>query len=214
MADKNEKNLLEFLNKIKKVFPNDLMIYHNYYIIPGIKSSEKLDGLVLLVIEEKYRELLSTVLNEKNSYEILSIDDFKNNIGEDMSEYYTEISDNYFKLPNSYDDDDSIIETLLSETSSEDIIWNRLSDQIDISKTFFDNKSTYELKITDNKYNISDVVTIGKELFPHLTEKNIDVLYYTSKYDASRDLFITYFDFRWSYFQMICRYFSIPILNN
>jgi len=209
--DKSQKKLLDFLNKVKKVFSKDFMIYHNYYIIPGIESSEKLDGLVLLIVNDKYREELSLIFNEKKSYNIESIDLLKNNIeNENVSDYYNEISDSEFKLPYSYDDD-ALIKTVLDDVSKPDIVWNKLSDNKDIIKIFFSDKASYELPIYDYERKKKDTITIGKELFPHISEKNIDLLFFTSKYIEDIDLYMTYFDFRWDYFQMICRYYSIPL---
>ena len=106
MTKKELNNLKLFLNKIKRVFQEDIMVYHNYYIIGGVESQEKLDGMVLLIIDDDYKKLLSYVLNENNSYYIPNMDKFREEVNNDVEEYtaYEQIDDVDFKIPNSYDD--------------------------------------------------------------------------------------------------------------
>lgn len=213
MTKKELNNLKLFLNKVKRVFQEDIMVYHNYYIIGGVESQEKLDGMVLLIIDDDYKKLLSYVLNENNSYYIPNMDKFREEVNNDAEEYttYEQIDDVDFKIPNSYDDE-AIIETLLSETSNPDVVWHKLSDQSKISEMFFDSKLTYDLPLydKDGKTEI-DTIVISKSLFPNISEKNIDSIFYFSEYIEDRDLYATYFDFRYDYYQMLCRFFSIPL---
>lgn len=212
MTSKEKNNLKLFFNKVKRVFQKDIMIYHNYYIIGGDDSNDKLDGMVLLIVDDKYKDLLSYVINENNSYYISDIDKFREELDNDVDEYitYEQINDSEFKIPNSYDDE-SIVETLLSETSNPDVVWTKLSEQNKIAETFFGDKLTYDLPLYDKDGNEVDTIVISKNLFPNISEKNIDSIFYFSQYLEERDLYVTYFDFRYDFYQMLCRFFSIPL---
>lgn len=186
-----KKSIIEdMLTKVVKVFPTDIHIVFNTYIIGGTKSEESTSGYFICRISDKLKDEMNNIFDSKKVYYI-------SNIRTDKSD----VNKNAHILPDNESIPVAYKINYLNDIISKVEIWSPLlMSQNDIDKLFDDN-STIELFSNNDKI---PSLLLGKNMFPTLTEKTLDKLYYS--YLGVKD------DYNQVLFNMNTDYFELYML--
>lgn len=100
-----------------------------------------------------------------------------------------------------------LIEVFNDNFSNPDIIWENMGTKDELIKSIYQDKRIFNMKIpNENSY-----ITIAKQLFPIVTEKNISGAFMNlRKDDEFDDLYILMIDFVFSHFRFQAIYHSVP----
>lgn len=190
-----DKDLVkESMTKLVSVFPNDVYIVHNKYIIAGDKSEESTVGYYFCIFQNDMFMEWKKLYPDNPVIYIKSLRESK--ISREV-EFITDAS-----LIQSLE---KKIETYVNETINADKSWKRFEFKDDMLEKIFTNNESVNL-FSDKKE-----IIISKTIFPLITAKTINNVYYTFGDIDSRGLNTLYIQYDHEYFQLNMKYFYLPL---
>ena len=190
-----DKDLVkESMTKLVSVFPNDVYIVHNKYIIAGDKSEENTVGYYFCIFQNDVFMEWKKLYPDNPVIYIKSLRESK--ISREV-EFITDTS-----LIQSLE---KKIETYVNETINADKSWKRFEFKDDILEKIFTNNESVNL------FSDKREIIISKTIFPLITAKTINNVYYTFGDIDSRGLNTLYIQYDHEYFQLNMKYFYLPL---
>lgn len=190
-----DKDLVkESMTKLVSVFPNDVYIVHNKYIIAGDKSEENTVGYYFCIFQNDVFMEWKKLYPDNPVIYIKSLRESK--ISRDV-EFITDTS-----LMQSLK---KKIETYINETVNVDKSWERFEFKDDMLEKIFTNNESVNL------FSDKREIIISKTIFPLITAKTINNVYYTFGDIDSRGLNTLYIQYDHEYFQLNMKYFYLPL---
>lgn len=190
-----DKDLVkESMTKLVSVFPNDVYIVHNKYIIAGDKSEENTVGYYFCIFQNDVFMEWKKLYPDNPVIYIKSLRESK--ISREV-EFITDAS-----LIQSLE---KKIETYVNETVNADKSWERFEFKDDMLEKIFTNNESVNL------FSDKREIIISKTIFPLITAKTINNVYYTFGDIDSRGLNTLYIQYDHEYFQLNMKYFYLPL---
>ena len=190
-----DKDLVkESMTKLVSVFPNDVYILHNKYIIAGDKSEENTVGYYFCIFQNDMFMEWKKLYPDNPVIYIKSLRESK--ISREV-EFITDTS-----LMQSLK---KKIETYVNETINADKSWERFEFKDDMLEKIFTNNESVNL------FSDKREIIISKTIFPLITAKTINNVYYTFGDIDSRGLNTLYIQYDHEYFQLNMKYFYLPL---
>lgn len=190
-----DKDLVkESMTKLVSVFPNDVYIVHNKYIIAGDKSEENTVGYYFCIFQNDMFMEWKKLYPDNPVIYIKSLRESK--ISREV-EFITDAS-----LIQSLE---KKIETYVNETVNADKSWERFEFKDDMLEKIFTNNESVNL------FSDKREIIISKTIFPLITAKTINNVYYTFGDIDSRGLNTLYIQYDHEYFQLNMKYFYLPL---
>ena len=190
-----DKDLVkESMTKLVSVFPNDVYIVHNKYIIAGDKSEENTVGYYFCIFQNDMFMEWKKLYPDNPVIYIKSLRESK--ISREV-EFITDTS-----LIQSLE---KKIETYVNETINADKSWERFEFKDDMLEKIFTNNESVNL------FSDKREIIISKTIFPLITSKTINNVYYTFGDIDSRGLNTLYIQYDHEYFQLNMKYFYLPL---
>lgn len=190
-----DKDLVkESMTKLVSVFPNDVYIVHNKYIIAGDKSEENTVGYYFCIFQNDVFMEWKKLYPDNPVIYIKSLRESK--ISREV-EFITDTS-----LMQSLK---KKIETYVNETVNVDKSWKRFEFKDDMLEKIFTNNESVNL------FSDKREIIISKTIFPLITAKTINNVYYTFGDIDSRGLNTLYIQYDHEYFQLNMKYFYLPL---
>lgn len=190
-----DKDLVkESMTKLVSVFPNDVYIVHNKYIIAGDKSEENTVGYYFCIFQNDVFMEWKKLYPDNPVIYIKSLRESK--ISREV-EFITDAS-----LIQSLE---KKIETYVNETVNVDKSWERFEFKDDMLEKIFTNNESVNL------FSDKREIIISKTIFPLITAKTINNVYYTFGDIDSRGLNTLYIQYDHEYFQLNMKYFYLPL---
>ena len=190
-----DKDLIkESMTKLVSVFPNDVYIVHNKYIIAGDKSEENTVGYYFCIFQNDVFMEWKKLYPDNPVIYIKSLRESK--ISREV-EFITDTS-----LIQSLE---KKIETYINETVNVDKSWERFEFKDDMLEKIFTNNESVNL------FSDKREIIISKTIFPLITAKTINNVYYTFGDIDSRGLNTLYIQYDHEYFQLNMKYFYLPL---
>lgn len=190
-----DKDLVkESMTKLVSVFPNDVYIVHNKYIIAGDKSEENTVGYYFCIFQNDVFMEWKKLYPDNPVIYIKSLRESK--ISREV-EFITDTS-----LIQSLE---KKIETYINETVNVDKSWERFEFKDDMLEKIFTNNESVNL------FSDKREIIISKTIFPLITAKTINNVYYTFGDIDSRGLNTLYIQYDHEYFQLNMKYFYLPL---
>lgn len=190
-----DKDLVkESMTKLISVFPNDVYIVHNKYIIAGDKSEENTVGYYFCIFQNDMFMEWKKLYPDNPVIYIKSLRESK--ISREV-EFITDTS-----LIQSLE---KKIETYVNETVNIDKSWERFEFKNDMLEKIFTNNESVNL------FSDKREIIISKTIFPLITAKTINNVYYTFGDIDSRGLNTLYIQYDHEYFQLNMKYFYLPL---
>lgn len=190
-----DKDLVkESMTKLVSVFPNDVYIVHNKYIIAGDKSEENTVGYYFCIFQNDMFMEWKKLYPDNPVIYIKSLRESK--ISREV-EFITDTS-----LIQSLE---KKIETYVNETVNIDKSWERFEFKDDMLEKIFTNNESVNL------FSDKREIIISKTIFPLITAKTINNVYYTFGDIDSRGLNTLYIQYDHEYFQLNMKYFYLPL---
>ena len=190
-----DKDLVkESMTKLVSVFPNDVYILHNKYIIAGDKSEENTVGYYFCIFQNDVFMEWKKLYPDNPVIYIKSLRESK--ISREV-EFITDTS-----LMQSLK---KKIETYVNETINADKSWERFEFKDDMLEKIFTNNESVNL------FSDKREIIISKTIFPLITAKTINNVYYTFGDIDSRGLNTLYIQYDHEYFQLNMKYFYLPL---
>ena len=190
-----DKDLVkESMTKLVSVFPNDVYIVHNKYIIAGDKSEENTVGYYFCIFQNDVFMEWKKLYPDNPVIYIKSLRESK--ISREV-EFITDTS-----LMQSLK---KKIETYVNETINADKSWERFEFKDDMLEKIFTNNESVNL------FSDKREIIISKTIFPLITAKTINNVYYTFGDIDSRGLNTLYIQYDHEYFQLNMKYFYLPL---
>ena len=190
-----DKDLVkESMTKLVSVFPNDVYILHNKYIIAGDKSEENTVGYYFCIFQNDVFMEWKKLYPDNPVIYIKSLRESK--ISREV-EFITDTS-----LIQSLE---KKIETYVNETINADKSWKRFEFKDDMLEKIFTNNESVNL------FSDKREIIISKTIFPLITAKTINNVYYTFGDIDSRGLNTLYIQYDHEYFQLNMKYFYLPL---
>lgn len=190
-----DKDLVkESMTKLVSVFPNDVYIVHNKYIIAGDKSEENTVGYYFCIFQNDVFMEWKKLYPDNPVIYIKSLRESK--ISREV-EFITDTS-----LIQSLE---KKIETYVNETVNVNKSWERFEFKDDMLEKIFTNNESVNL------FSDKREIIISKTIFPLITAKTINNVYYTFGDIDSRGLNTLYIQYDHEYFQLNMKYFYLPL---
>ena len=190
-----DKDLVkESMTKLVSVFPNDVYILHNKYIIAGDKSEENTVGYYFCIFQNDVFMEWKKLYPDNPVIYIKSLRESK------ISREVEFITDAF--LIQSLE---KKIETYVNETINADKSWKRFEFKDDMLEKIFTNNESVNL------FSDKREIIISKTIFPLITSKTINNVYYTFGDIDSRGLNTLYIQYDHEYFQLNMKYFYLPL---
>lgn len=190
-----DKDLVkESMTKLVSVFPNDVYILHNKYIIAGDKSEENTVGYYFCIFQNDVFMEWKKLYPDNPVLYIKSLRESK--ISREV-EFITDTS-----LIQSLE---KKIETYVNEIVNADKSWERFKFKDDMLEKIFTNNESVNL------FSDKREIIISKTIFPLITAKTINNVYYTFGDIDSRGLNTLYIQYDHEYFQLNMKYFYLPL---
>lgn len=203
-----KKTIRDLFVKLSNFF-TDFYIIYNYYILPGDKSDETTRGYYYCILEPDIMELCRKL--NPNGTDIIHVNSVRN--AKDNMDLISFISDQNEKK--------KIINKLTEyknkfETDTSELYWDYLHFNEDEKKALFNSESIiFTVNMYDENQDVcgQTSVVISKTLFPLLTEKTFNSLFYSyiDNYSGNNELHQLLFEFHYEYFQLNMRYLFIPL---
>lgn len=191
---KTKDLIKESMTKLVSIFPNDIYIIHNRYILAGDKSEENTVGYYFCIFDNEVFMEWKKVYSDNPVLYIKSLRESK------ISREVETITDK-----NTIESLEKKVEMRVNETINVDRQWTRFEfSEDDIQKIFTNNESF-------NLFTDSKEVIISKTIFPLITAKTINNVYYTFGETDSRGLNTLYIQYDYEYFQLNMKYFYLPL---
>lgn len=191
---KDKDFVKESMTKLVSVFPNDVYIVHNKYIIAGDKSEENTVGYYFCIFQNDMFMEWKKLYPDNPVIYIKSLRESK--ISREV-EFITDTS-----LIQSLE---KKIETYVNETVNVDKSWKRFEFKDDMLEKIFTNNESVNL------FSDKREIIISKTIFPLITAKTINNVYYTFGDTDSRGLNTLYIQYDHEYFQLNMKYFYLPL---
>lgn len=190
-----DKDLVkESMTKLVSVFPNDVYIVHNKYIIAGDKSEENTVGYYFCIFQNDMFMEWKKLYPDNPVIYIKSLRESK--ISREV-EFITDTS-----LIQSLE---KKIETYVNETVNVDKSWKRFEFKDDMLEKIFTNNESVNL------FSDKREIIISKTIFPLITAKTINNVYYAFGDTNSKGLNTLYIQYDHEYFQLNMKYFYLPL---
>ena len=190
-----DKDLVkESMTKLVSVFPNDVYIVHNKYIIAGDKSEENTVGYYFCIFQNDVFMEWKKIYPDNPVIYIKSLRESK--ISREV-EIITDIS-----VIASLE---KKIDAYINETVNIDKPWERFAFKDEIVEKLFTNNESVNL------FSDSKEIIISKTIFPLITAKTINNVYYTFSDTNSKGLNTLYIQYDNEYFQLNMKYFYLPL---
>ena len=191
---KTKDLIKESMTKLVSIFPNDIYIIHNRYVLAGDKSEENTVGYYFCIFDNDVFMEWKKVYPDNPVLYIKSLRESK------ISREVETITDK-----NTIESLEKKVEMCVNETINVDRQWARFEfSEDDIQKIFTNNESF-------NLFTDSKEVIISKTIFPLITAKTINNVYYTFGETDSRGLNTLYIQYDYVYFQLNMKYFYLPL---
>lgn len=191
---KTKDLIKESMTKLVSIFPNDIYIIHNRYVLAGDKSEENTVGYYFCIFDNEVFMEWKKVYPDNPVLYIKSLRESK------ISREVETITDK-----NTIESLEKKVEMCVNETINVDRQWTRFEfSEDDIQKIFTNNESF-------NLFIDSKEVIISKTIFPLITAKTINNVYYTFGETDSRGLNTLYIQYDYEYFQLNMKYFYLPL---
>ena len=191
---KTKDLIKESMTKLVSIFPNDIYIIHNRYVLAGDKSEENTVGYYFCIFDNDVFMEWKKVYPDNPVLYIKSLRESK------ISREVETITDK-----NTIESLEKKVEMCVNETINVDRQWARFEfSEDDIQKIFTNNESF-------NLFTDSKEVIISKTIFPLITAKTINNVYYTFGDIDSRGLNTLYIQYDHEYFQLNMKYFYLPV---
>lgn len=191
---KTKDLIKESMTKLVSIFPNDIYIIHNRYVLAGDKSEENTVGYYFCIFDNEVFMEWKKVYPDNPVLYIKSLRESK------ISREVETITDK-----NTIESLEKKVEMCVNETINVDRQWARFEfSEDDIQKIFTNNESF-------NLFTDSKEVIISKTIFPLITAKTINNVYYTFGETDSRGLNTLYIQYDYEYFQLNMKYFYLPL---
>lgn len=191
---KTKDLIKESMTKLVSIFPNDIYIIHNRYILAGDKSEENTVGYYFCIFDNEVFMEWKKVYPDNPVLYIKSLRESK------ISREVETITDK-----NTIESLEKKVEMCVNETINVDRQWKRFEfSEDDIQKIFTNNESF-------NLFTDSKEVIISKTIFPLITAKTINNVYYTFGETDLRGLNTLYIQYDYEYFQLNMKYFYLPL---
>ena len=191
---KTKDLIKESMTKLVSIFPNDIYIIHNRYILAGDKSEENTVGYYFCIFDNEVFMEWKKVYPDNPVLYIKSLRESK------ISREVETITDK-----NTIESLEKKVEMCVNETINVDRQWTRFEfSEDDIQKIFTNNESF-------NLFTDSKEVIISKTIFPLITAKTINNVYYAFGETDSRGLNTLYIQYDYEYFQLNMKYFYLPL---
>lgn len=193
--------ITDVLTKISNVFKNDIYVVDYLYCIGGDESEEKNETKIVLQFSPDVIELWKELSPDNGCFYIKSVKDaktdFANNIVTNLA------SDKVTEIHNRVNEVNDFVE--MTET------WDSFSFSEEELATLFDNNGSIELF---NQNDEIPSVTVAKNIFPLVTAKTVNKLYYKvylPDEDNAEELVNMITQFTADYFQIYSRMEYIPM---
>lgn len=191
---KTKDLIKESMTKLVSIFPNDIYIIHNRYVLAGDKSEENTVGYYFCIFDN------DVFMEWKKAYPDNPVLYIKSLRESKISREVETITDK-----NTIESLEKKVEMCVNETINVDRQWARFEfSEDDIQKIFTNNESF-------NLFTDSKEVIISKTIFPLITAKTINNVYYTFGETDSRGLNTLYIQYDYEYFQLNMKYFYLPL---
>lgn len=191
---KTKDLIKESMTKLVSIFPNDIYIIHNRYVLAGDKSEENTVGYYFCIFDN------DVFMEWKKAYPDNPVLYIKSLRESKISREVETITDK-----NTIESLEKKVEMCVNETINVDRQWTRFEfSEDDIQKIFTNNESF-------NLFTDSKEVIISKTIFPLITAKTINNVYYTFGETDSRGLNTLYIQYDYEYFQLNMKYFYLPL---
>lgn len=206
-----KKTIRDLFVKLSNFF-TDFHIIYNYYVLPGDKSDETTRGYYYCILEPDMMELCYEINpNGTDIIHVNSVRDAKDNI--DLIRFISDQNEKK-KIIDKLAEYKKKFETDTSDVLYWDYLYLRLTE--DEKKALFNSESIkFLVNIFDENHDITGQtsVVISKTLFPLLTEKTLNSLFYgyVDNYNENNELRQLLFKFNYEYFQLNMRYLFIPL---
>ena len=203
MAAKKEKSpndlVMDLATKLKGVFKKDLYIKDSLYILPGHYTDDDLCGDILCIMELPYKQAVESVFGVHDLIYSDDIVEYK----KDPDNHYT----TFTKEDNIYsemDEKQRKIKTRVDEIDTwENFITSFANEVLD---SIFNDNAPVDLKV--DKF---PTITVAKKLFPKVSLKNIDNLFYSIKPLRENELYDFCLDFQFSHFKIYMVYHYLQL---
>ena len=191
---KTKDLIKESMTKLVSIFPNDIYIIHNRYVLAGDKSEENTVGYYFCIFDN------DVFMEWKKAYPDNPVLYIKSLRESKISREVETITDK-----NTIESLEKKVEMCVNETINVDRQWARFEfSEDDIQKIFTNNESF-------NLFTDSKEVIISKTIFPLITAKTINNVYYAFGETDSRGLNTLYIQYDYEYFQLNMKYFYLPL---
>lgn len=201
MAEKSESTILRDLYvKLKPIFIRDIYIMNSKYVISGEYSNQKVAGNYICILDDKYVNVIKNFYDDSELIyikDVLRIKDALDNVNEFV----------IIKEKHKQEEIKNTIKELLDNLDKVEH-WSNLVEKCHgIVERFFKEKHIYSIKVSEGKSKIY----VGKPLFPTITEKKMDDIFFHTKYLEDRELYELLVKYKHSHFLLYMTYFAIPI---
>lgn len=228
MGKKKEKTsdekVMDFLTKIKNVFNKDILIKDNYYVFAGNISNESIYGDIICYIEPEYKLAIEEFLGVHDIIKISDIvklkklytgDSDSSDDDTEETEDTSNISDWHF-LIEYFDKDNDIYQELNKLQERVEKTFNSITDwkaftkyPVEMMETIFSDNSYIEFReSSDMPY-----VVLGKKLFPLVTLKNMENLFFKTVELKENGLNAFCVDFSFTHFRVHMIYYFLALNN-
>lgn len=194
-----EELVMDLATKLKGVFKKDLYIKDSLYILPGHYTDDDLCGDILCIMELPYKQAVESVFGVHN---LIYIDDIVEYKKEPDKHYITFTSED--NIYNEVTEKQNKIKTRIEEIET----WENFisSFQEEILESIFNENASVDLKV--DKY---PTITVAKKLFPQVSLKNIDNLFYSIIPLRENELYDFCLDFQFSHFKIYMIYHYLQL---
>jgi hypothetical protein len=196
MAKEKSTKIRDLFVKLSNIFPNDIYIVNNLFVVPGPLSNEDLRGYYYCKLSPEMASLTVETFSINQLIYIPSIKDIKNDI-----KAYTIITDETTMT----EIDDKL--SVLIEDNDSVPSWTNVKDDSAIYESIeriITNKTTET--IFQNLPNVYPVI-MGKKLFPLITVSTLNKLYYAyDSYPEVDGLSKIHLTYDHQYFQLVMLY--------
>lgn len=190
-----ETTFRDLLMKISNVYPSDMYLIYNSYVIPGSFSDDDNNGEYLCILTPELKEICNKIYSNEDIVYISNIKNAKDKLEENSSIIKSQITKK------------EVLDRLNEDLDS----YKKIDSWNTFSLTEKELDDLYTKKIIINLFEDDDkipTVSVSKKLFPLINEKQINEVIYNNTLisndeDEIRKLTIS---FDYAFFQLILIY--------
>lgn len=193
-----EDLVMDLMTKIKNVFKKDIYIKDKFHIFAGEISDEDQYGDIFCILEPVYKIAIENYFEDSQLIYIDDVVEFKKT-PQDHIKYIDDNGINQ-QLTKKHDDMMNIINRISN--------WKCFTEEsTDIIETLFDKNSSVDFSDGNDSY-----ITLCKKLFPLVTMKNVNNLFYGVD-TLDKDMNMITFDFSFTHFKVYMIYYYLKLSN-